>query len=82
MFSAGRGLAGLIDKEALKKRISNVEYRMSKEGILSFVKTAEQSESTLRDSAVRYSKFCGSLFKKTSKRHFGHSKDIDLRSLI
>jgi hypothetical protein len=28
-----------------------------------FIKMTEQSETTLRNSAVRYSKFCGSLFK-------------------
>jgi hypothetical protein len=27
-----------------------------------FIKKNEQSETTLRNSAVRYSKFCGSLF--------------------
>jgi hypothetical protein len=31
----GAEAASLIDKETLKKRISNHEYRMSKEGILS-----------------------------------------------
>jgi hypothetical protein len=52
-------LLGLLKTEY---RISNHEYRMSKECILSILfKKNEQSETTLRHSAVRYSIFCGSL---------------------
>ncbi len=39
--------------------MSNVEGMYS----VYFVKKTEQSESILRNSAVRYSTFCGSLFK-------------------
>ncbi len=47
-----------MSKEGIKKeyRISNHEYRMSKEGILSiFIKKAERSDSILRNSAVHHS---------------------------
>ena len=59
-----------IEKETLKKRISNNEYRMSNvecrmsnvEVMYSvYFKRTERSDSTLRHSAVRYSIFCGSL---------------------
>ena len=60
--------SSLIVEETLKKRISNNECRMSKLGILSIlIKTTEQSETTLRHSAVRYSIFCGSLFSPACK---------------
>jgi hypothetical protein len=36
-FTRRRRAAGLIEKETLKKRMSNNEYRMSKEGILPVV---------------------------------------------
>ena len=36
--ASDRGAASLIDKRNSKKRISNIEYRMSKEGILSIIK--------------------------------------------
>ena len=50
--------AGQIEKETLKKRISNNECRISKECILSiFKKKMERSDSTLRHSLfdIRYS---------------------------
>jgi hypothetical protein len=64
--AAGRGAASQIDKETLKKRISNNEYRMSNIEVMYsvyFIKRTERSETILRHSAVRYSIFCGSLFK-------------------
>jgi len=42
--------------------MSNVECRILKECILSFSKKIEKSETILRNSAVRYSIFSGSLF--------------------
>ena len=39
--------------------MSNVEVRYS----VYFMKMKERSDTTLRNSVVRYSKFCGSLFK-------------------
>ena len=54
-----------IGKETLKKRISNIESWISNvEGMYSvyFIKRTEWSETILRNSAVRYSMFCGSLF--------------------
>jgi hypothetical protein len=57
--------------------MSNNECRMSKGCILpvvslcverSILKKTEQSDSTLRHSAVRYSIFCGSLVLKLIKR--------------
>jgi len=60
---------GLIEKEALEKRISNgecrmanVEWRMSKECILSIYKKVERSETILRNSLSDILRFCGSLF--------------------
>jgi len=47
-----------------KYRISNNEYRMSKECILPIFKKTELGDSFLRNSAVRHSLFCGSLFNK------------------
>ena len=51
------------EKANIEYRILNVECRMSKQCILSILKKTEQSDSTLRNSAVRYSIFCGSLFQ-------------------
>jgi len=42
-------------------RLSNHEYRMSKDMYSVNFKKSEQSETTLRHSAVRYSLFRGSL---------------------
>ena len=57
--------SGLIGEETLKKRISNNEQEMSNIEVrysVDFIKMTEQSETTLRHSAVRYSTFCGSIF--------------------
>jgi hypothetical protein len=43
--------------------MSNNEFRMQKEGILSIIMKTERSDSILRNSAVRYSMFYGSFFK-------------------
>ncbi len=41
-------MAGLIEKETLKKRISNHEYRMSKEWILIFKKQLDRINRIVR----------------------------------
>jgi hypothetical protein len=55
--------AGLIKNRNLKSeyRIMNVEYR--RKVFWLFYKKTEHSETTLRNSAVRHSIFCGSLFR-------------------
>ncbi len=60
-----KGIAGRSNNEY---RISNVEgiYSARREPLgrtIYFIKKIEQSDSTLRHSAVRYSIFCSSLFK-------------------
>jgi hypothetical protein len=45
-------------------RTANIECRMLNECILSIIKKTERSDSILRNSAVRYSIFCGSLFNQ------------------
>ncbi|CAB1076323.1 hypothetical protein D1AOALGA4SA_4120 [Olavius algarvensis Delta 1 endosymbiont] len=49
-------------KANIEYRIMNVECRRNV-FCLFYKKTTERSETTLRHSAVRYSIFCGSLFK-------------------
>jgi hypothetical protein len=65
--AADKKTADLIEKENLKKRMSNVEvmYSSCRELLCRtvYLKKAEQSDSTLRHSAVRYSIFFGSLFQ-------------------
>jgi hypothetical protein len=51
-----------FEKANIEYRIMNVECR-SKVFCLFYKKMTEQSDSALRHSAVRYSIFCGSLFK-------------------
>src|SRR5210317_506680 len=54
-------VASLIEKETFKKRISNNEYRRKAFYRFLLIKKTERSDSTLSNSAVRYSIFCGSL---------------------
>jgi len=45
----------------------NVEYRRKAFYRFLLIKKTERSDSTLRNSAVRYSIFCGSLFSLATK---------------
>jgi hypothetical protein len=56
--------ASLVEKETLKKRITNIEQGITNIEVKYsiFFKRTERSDSSLRHSAVRYSIFCGSLF--------------------
>jgi hypothetical protein len=52
---------------------------MSKECILSILKKTERSETILRNSAVRYSIFCSSLFSLVDgcqNRQFNHQETV------
>jgi hypothetical protein len=53
-----------IETDEVSYKKANIEYRiMNVEGRYTvYFKTAERSETILRNSAVRYSIFCGSLF--------------------
>jgi hypothetical protein len=58
-------------------------YETIKYCILSILKKAEQSDSTLRNSAVRYSIFCGSLFNShvVSCKGFISFSNLELDSI-
>ena len=61
----------LVKKRILQRRTS-IEYRIMniecrRNVFYQFYKKIERSETTLRNSAVRYSIFCGSLFGPASE---------------